>query len=152
MEKRKSKDQIQSVELEEREGWIKGKLSEEISWQEEEEASREAAASEDDRAGKVEEQASVSSPNYREKKGFDVKNLETEATKPSLSPLICQKTPLLERKPDARTQTATHGTVLGSKSPFFLFPQSFFAAVLTIPAVVALFVFPEIKIILHVVN
>lgn len=39
LEKRKSKDQIQSVELEEREGWIKGKLSEEISWQEEEEAS-----------------------------------------------------------------------------------------------------------------
>lgn len=55
----KKEDQIQSGELEEREGRIKGELSEEISRQEEEAsgketegASREAGACEDDRAGR----------------------------------------------------------------------------------------------------
>lgn len=44
-----------------------------------------------------------------------MKNLETMAAERSLSPLICWKTPLLDLKPDAGTQTATHGTVSGNK-------------------------------------
>lgn len=71
---KKKKDQIESAELEERDGGIKGELSEEISRQEEEASGKQTEGgfkrgrvkSEDDRAGRgggASGQTSVSSPN-----------------------------------------------------------------------------------------